>query len=216
MLKIIDSSPAELVRCVDLQIQHRFPGSPSYDAVIERYLPATLERLETCIDAVLFWTPSTFNPLHSSQYCIFLYYLSNTIWKSENDRRICDRLFGLNKAFNGIDLFYEIEMPERFFIGHSVGIVLAKATYGDHLVLYQNSTVGKNNGVAPQIGAKCILYPNSAVIGNCRLGEATTVSQGVGLIDTDTPGNCIAFRGERASPQMKPAKKRYIEQYFRL
>ena len=40
-------------------------------------------------------------------------------------------------------------MPEVFFIGHSVGIVLAKATYGNRLVLYQNTTVGKNHGEAP-------------------------------------------------------------------
>ena len=28
-------------------------------------------------------------------------------------------------------------MPARFFIGHSAGIVLAKASYADYLVLYQ-------------------------------------------------------------------------------
>ena len=52
-------------------------------------------------------------------------------------------MFILNKALNAIDLFYEIDMPARFFIGHSAGIVLAKASYADYLVLYPNSTVGK-------------------------------------------------------------------------
>ena len=52
-------------------------------------------------------------------------------------------------------------MPEVFFIGHSVGIVLAKARYGNRLVLYQNSTVGKNHGDAPSLGEGVVMYPNT-------------------------------------------------------
>src|SRR3990167_5876802 len=91
-------------------------------------------------------------------------------WTLTSTRRSGDtaagtRLFLMNKALNGIDLFYEIAMPEVFYIGHSVGIVLAKATYGNYLVLYQNSTVGRHLSRVPVLGEGVILYPNTAVIG---------------------------------------------------
>ena len=124
------------------------------------------------------WTPGRFDHLHSSQYTIFLYYLANTIWRGGGERAVCNKLFGLNKALNGIDLFYEIELPEVFFIGHSVGIVLAKATYGNRLVLYQNSTVGKNHGEAPVLGDGVVMYPNTAIIGRCEIGAGTVVEPG--------------------------------------
>jgi hypothetical protein len=107
---------------------------------IDAHLDAALGRLERCIDGVRPWQPGEFDYLHSSQYTIFLYYLANTIWRAGVDTRLCTKLFLLNKALNGSTASTRSKLPEVFFIGHSVGIVLAKATYGEHLVLYQNST----------------------------------------------------------------------------
>jgi serine O-acetyltransferase len=137
------------------QLDHFFPdgrGDAERPALQAAHSSRRLQRLERCIAEVRMWTPGRFDHLHSSQYTIFLYYLANTLWKRGAERALCNKLFGLNKALNGIDLFYEIELPEVFFIGHSVGIVLAKADYGNRLVLYQNSTVGKNHGEAPVLG----------------------------------------------------------------
>ncbi|RJG07918.1 hypothetical protein D3870_08015 [Noviherbaspirillum cavernae] len=175
-----------------------------------------LTRLERCINAVRMWTPERFNYLNSSQYCIYLYYLANTIWCNERDPAVPTRLFCLNKALNAIDLFYEIEMPEVFFIGHSVGIVLAKATYGNHLVLYQNSTVGKNHGIAPVIGDGVVMYPNTAIIGRCHVASGTVLAQGTSIINHDTPGDCMAFNGDNGVPTFKPAKRAVLEDIFRL
>ncbi len=119
------------------------------------------------------------------------------------------------KALNGIDCFYEIELPEVFFIGHSVGIVLAKATYGNHLVLYQNSTVGKNHGIAPIIGDRVVLYPNSAVIGRCRIGSGSLISQGVSVINQDTPGQSAVFRGHGRNLEYKTLERDVINDFFR-
>jgi serine O-acetyltransferase len=96
------------------------------------------------------------------------------------------QLFLLNKALNAIDCIYEIELPETFFIGHSVGIVLAKARYGEHLVLYQNCTVGKNPGVAPVLAAGVVLHPNCAVIGRSLVRSGTVLSQGCSVINQAT------------------------------
>jgi serine O-acetyltransferase len=133
MLELTQSSRADLLRYVVRQLDHFFPDNAAgvQDAV-DAHLDAALIRLERCINEVRMWKPGQFDALHSSQYTIFLYCLANSLWRSggstDSNMRVCTKLFLLNKALNGIDCFYEIELPEVFFIGHSVGIVLAKAT----------------------------------------------------------------------------------------
>ena len=183
---------------------------------IAQDLAESLGRLERCINAVRMWPEGQFNYLNSSQYCIYLYFLANTIWRNSGDAAVPTRLFLLNKILNGIDLFYEIEMPSMFFIGHSVGIVLAKAAYGEHLVLYQNSTVGKNHGVAPVLEQGVVMYPNTAIIGRSRVRSGTILSQGVSIINCDTPGNCVAYSGTAGKPVFKPAKRDVLADIFRL
>lgn len=209
----------QLALLVARQLENFIPDGLSANLVlIRRHLPQALERLRLCINAVRIWKENEFDHLHSSQYCIFLYFLANTIWKETGNTEVPTKLFILNKALNGIDLFYEIEMPSRFFIGHSVGIVLAKASYSDFLVLYQNSTVGKNHGVAPVIDSGVIMYPNTAIIGRCHIRSGTVISQGVGVINQDTPGDCLVFDScDPANPlAFKNVKKRIIEDFFRF
>ena len=106
-------------------------------------------------------------------------------------------------------------MPPVFFIGHSVGIVFAKATYGNYLVAYQNSTVGKNHGVAPVLGEGVVMYPNTAIIGRCEVGDGTVLSQGVSLINTSTPGHCTVYAGQAGSVVCKPAGRNVLADIFR-
>jgi len=153
--------------------------------------------------------------LHSSQYCIFLYYLANTIWCKEQTRTVCTKLFALNKALNAIDCFYEIELPEVFFIGHSVGIVLVKASYGNHLVLYQNSTVGKNHGAAPVLEDGVVMYPNSAIIGGGLIRAGTILSQGVSVINRCTEANMTGLQGANGSLLFKPIERNVLTDFFR-
>lgn len=194
------------------------PDDRPCEQAIDANLDQALARLQRCINGVRVWQPDRFDYLHSTQYCTFLYYLANTIKRNGNadDIEVCTKLFLLNKALNGIDLFYEIEMPEVFFIGHSVGIVLAKATYGNYLVLYQNSTIGKNHGVAPVVGEGVVMYPNTAIIGRCHIGDGTILAQGTSIINHDTPGHCITFNGLGAAPLFKPAKRAVLDDIFRL
>jgi serine O-acetyltransferase len=215
-LKLVASDRRHLLEYVWSQTAHFYPdGREEGRAVIDLHLDEALRRLALCIESVLAWEPGEFNYLHSSQYATFLYFLANSIWRKEGPLPVCAKLFGLNKTLNAIDLFYEIQMPQFFFIGHSVGVVLAKATYGENLVLYQNSTVGRNHGRAPVLGAGTILYPNSAIIGHCNVGPRTTVSQGASLIDQDTPGACIVFPQPGPEALVKPTGRNYLEEYFR-
>lgn len=219
MLKITHFSEADLLRYVVRQMEHFFPDglTASAQEKLRPHMDEALLRLENCIGSVRMWTPGNFDHLHSSQYTIFLYYLANTVWKSTGDRTLCNKLFGLNKTLNGIDLFYEIDMPAKFFIGHSVGIVLAKATYGEYFAIYQNSTVGKNHGDAPKLGKGVIMYPNTAIIGRCEVGSGTVISQGTSLVNLSTPGACLAFPNHSAAGVLlKPLKKNILNDIFRI
>ena len=178
-------------------------------------LDEALDRLAVCINAVRWWKEDEFDYLHSSQACIFVYYLSNTIWRNRQNQNVATKLFCLNKALNGFDCFYDNVLPDKFFIGHSVGIVLARTTFSNYLVLYQNSTVGKNHGRAPVLGEGVVLYPNSAIIGGCNIGAGTIVGQGSSIIDADTPGHCYVFsNGGRLV--FKEPKRDVIADIFRI
>ena len=216
-MNIVNLTDISLSYYVKKQINHFFPdGKSSEFALIDRHLDESLERTLYCISKVKMWQADQFDVLHSSQYCTFLYYLANTIWQHEKAKNICTKLFFLNKSLNGIDCFYEIELPRVFLIAHSVGIVLAKATYGNYLVLYQNSTVGKNHGIAPVIEDNVILFANTAVIGRSLVKKGSVVSQGVSVLNRDTEASSLVYQGEAGSLVFKKPSHSIIEGFFRL
>jgi serine O-acetyltransferase len=217
-MKLVDQTQTGLVNYLEAQCASLIPDEKVrlFRGAVTQFVPEALERLNRCINACAPWKPNQFNYLHSSQYCIFLYYLANTIWRRTQDPMAPTRLFLMNKALNGIDLFYEIEMPEVFYIGHSVGIVLAKATYGNYLVLYQNVNVGRHIADIPTIGDRVILYPGSSVVGSSAIGDGAVLSQGVKAINKTVPAGNIAFTGEGGDLVYKPAPQDLLKEYFRL
>lgn len=216
MIEILGMGRERLQRYVAQQLRHILPDDFDPSPDLNAHLDEALARLQICINAVRPWRENQFDPLHSTQYCSFLYFLANTIWRRTGTTDTAIRLFLLNKSLNAIDLFYEIEMPPIFFIGHSVGTVFAKATYGNYLVVYQNSTVGKNHGVAPVLGQGVVMYPNTAIIGRCQVGDGTVLAQGTSLVNTDTPGHCTVFGSSTgAGVVFKPAGRKVLEDIFR-
>jgi len=217
-VKLVDHSRESLIEYTVRQSMAVVPDGreDAFRGAIDVHMDEALERLGRCIDACAPWRPGQFNVLQSSQHCIYLYFLSNTIWKRSGDTGAATRLFLMNKAFNGIDLFYEIAMPEVFYIGHSVGIVLAKATYGNHLVLYQNSTVGRHKDQIPVIGDRVVLYPNTAVIGRSVVESDCVISQGTSVINKRVPAGQMAFRGADGGLAFSPRPDDLLQEYFRL
>lgn len=208
--------PYELAGYLQRQLEQFFPDGVPVRELIDRRLDDALLRLQHCINGVRIWQSNTFDYLHSTQYSIFLYYLANTIWHCDgNETGVCTKLFLLNKALNGIDCFYEIEMPKVFFIGHTAGVVLAKATYGEHLVLYQNSTVGKNHGISPVLEEGVIMYPNTAIIGRCHVASGSIIGQGVSVINKNTMENSLVFQSESGGLTFKPISRNILADYFR-
>ncbi|HEY8574134.1 hypothetical protein [Phenylobacterium sp.] len=216
-MKLVDHTRESLIDYTVAQCMNVVPDGRegAFRSAVDAHLDEALERLHRCINACAPWRPDQFNVLQSSQHCIYLYYLSNTIWKRSGDTAAATRLFLMNKAFNGIDLFYEIAMPEVFYIGHSVGIVLAKATYGNYLVLYQNSTVGRHKDQIPVIGERVVLYPNTAVIGRSVVEDDVVVSQGTSVVNKHVPKGQMAFRSGDGLA-FSPRPDDLLKEYFRL
>ena len=217
-MKLRDHTRASLLAYTVAQCAAIVPDGreAGFRAAADAHLDAALERLHRCINACAPWRPDEFNVLQSSQHTIFLYFLANTIWTRSGDAAAATRLFLMNKALNGIDLFYEIAMPQVFYIGHSVGIVLAKATYGEFLVLYQNSTVGRHKDQIPVIGERVVLYPGSAVAAGSVIEDDAVVSQGVRVINRHVPAGMMAFAGEAGALILRPRPDDLLQEYFRL
>ena len=215
-MQILNIEPGRLGDYVQQQISVFFPVGETSDAkIIAKHLPLAMSRLDHCISRVAIWKPGQFDILHSVQYCTFLYYLANSIWKCEGANATSTRLFLLNKALNAIDLFYEVELPEFFLIGHTVGVVLGKATYGNGFVVFQNSTVGQNNGRSPILEDGVILFPNTVVAGGCTVKRGAVVSQGVRIIDQNTEEGMLVFGGNGRELTFRKCPRNYLDDYFR-
>lgn len=199
---------------VSRQLENMFPSFNESAEVDARAVATAIRRTSHCVSRIKAFVGDRFEYLNSGHYATFLYYLSHALWKDGGDNVEATRVFLLNKALNGIDLFYEVEMPDVFLIGHTVGMVFAKASYGDSCVFHQGCTVGRNQGARPTLESGVIMYPHASVIGACRVRENTVVSPGVQLINTDTPGNCLVFPGDRGKPVFKEISEYYVDRYL--
>lgn len=151
-----------------------------------------------------------FNPFHSVQWMIFLYYLGNRIFRNGGGK-ICDKLYYLNKLMNGIDLFYAIELPNHFGAEHPVGSVMGRAKYSNGFFFYQGCTVGgtedkEGNIHYPIIGENVRMYSNSSILGNCIIGRNVQVGAGAIVKNQDVPDDSIVF-GQSPNLIIKLRKK---------
>jgi len=109
------------------------------------------------------------------------------------DSELADKIYYLNKTLNSFDLFYEIKMPNIFFLDHPYASILGRAQYKDYFIFQQNCTVGNNHGIYPTFGEYVWLFSNAAVIGDCNIGNNVFISIGAYVKDTDIPDNTIVF-----------------------
>ena len=217
-MQLVNTTRSDLVSYIDAQCRNFFPDAQSsaVKSAIDRSIDVALDRMRPAVKLSRLWPHNKFSPLHSNQYAVFLYYLANTIWRDQKDDQTASKLYYLNKALNGLEIFYEIAMPDIFCITHSPGIVLARAHYGNFLVLYQNTTVGRVHAdQLPHLGEGVVLYPNSVIIGKCRIGDKTFVAQGQSIIDADSPGNCVVFNNNGTLVYKEP-KFDVLNYFYRM
>jgi serine O-acetyltransferase len=200
MLRLASSLPAEgLARLAARQVNAMFPDGD--DVCADDLMPAmpeALARLEHCFSHVAnkyFFDGerSVFSHLHGDQYTIWLYYLSNTLFRQGAPASICSKLFLLNKALHGCDIFYEVALPSVFLVVHPLGTVLGRGNYSDFFVSYQRCGVGSNKDIYPTFGKYVTLRPGSAVLGNSQIGENCQIAAESLVIDRDLPDNTLYF-----------------------
>jgi len=206
----------DLTALVASQINNFFVLKDQHEKVIlEQCIGTALERCEYCFSFSLnkYYNldgTTLFNPFHSGQYSIFLYFLSNSIHREYQELRLlADKVYYLNKALNGLDLYYEVDMPEIFFLDHPVGSVIGKATYADFFSFRQSCTVGNNRGVFPVMGKNVMLMSGAKVLGDCTISENVIVAANTYIKDTDIPPSSVVFG---SSPDL--VIKRKDESYF--
>lgn len=135
-----------------------------------------------------------FNPYHSGQYTVFLYYFSNTIFKKEKKIiRLAEKIYYLNRIMNACDLFYEVELPEIFMLDHPLGSVMGRAKFGNYFEFSQNCTVGNNNDIFPVIGEHVTMNANTMILGNSKVGNNVMLGAGACIKDQDIPDNSLVF-----------------------
>ena len=106
---------------VAAQLTAFFPDRPLAARDVGAHVAHALERAEHCFSRVIVKRfggdgAASFDHLNTDQYAMFLYLLSNTIFRAEGDPAVAAKVYALNKALHGLDVFYEIELPEVFSI----------------------------------------------------------------------------------------------------
>ncbi|WP_249872147.1 transferase [Oceanobacillus saliphilus] len=217
-MKIInDLSVDDLYRLVEKQLYNLFEFDKSNETkLLYRGIDIALKRIERNFanNKNKYYSKDGkpfFNPFHSGQYTIFLYYLSNTIKKESGT--LADRIYFLNKALNAVDLFYEIELPEVFFLEHPVGAVMGRAEYANFFNFSQNCTVGNNKGVYPKFGEYVTMLSGSKVIGDTKIGKHCIIAANTYIKDTEIPDNSIVF-GSSPDLIIKRRTKEEMDNFF--
>lgn len=210
--------PIEIEALLTRQLNNLFGLNGAEQELLGRTMAVALERCERCFSQntnkyYFSGGEAYFNPFHSVQYMTFLYYLSNTLYKTEAQGSIlCDKIYYLNKSLNGLDLFYTVELPDFFMAEHPVGTVIGgNGKIGDGFTFYQGCTLGgymaPDGGIIyPELGDNVRLYTNSSIIGRCQIGSNVGIGAGAIVKNEDIPSNVNVF-GQSPNLIIKPKKQ---------
>jgi len=183
------------------QLQSFLPdSSDTYSVELLKLMSNTLDRLEYCFSHINLphysdsQNNAKFDHLHSDQYCMYLYLLSNEAYKA-GFKELYIRLSVLNRYLNGIDLFGHVQMPDIFLLVHPIGTIIGRANFKNYLCIYQGVTIGgthKNDEINyPSFEEKVNLFAHSKIIGNCKIGENVTFGANAFIINKDIDSNSV-------------------------
>lgn len=187
-----------------------------------------LERLENCFKYITFPAYSSedgqtfFSHLHADQYAQFLYYFSNSLWETSQNKPICDKLMYLNRALNNFFFSYKGKLPDIFFLGHPVGTILGNAVYNDFLVVFQNVTVNTSEDVngqpAPIIGKGVFLGAGAKIIGNKPIGNRVSISVDAVVYNQEIPDDRVVLKNSMGEVIVQDRRKSQCmaQNYFRV
>lgn len=212
-------SSVDLVTYVAAQLSAIFPDRTVRSRELAVHVARALDRTEHCFSHVrlkYFWAGDepVFNHLHTDQYAVFLYFLSNSLFRDGEHRELAGKVYALNKALHGLDAYFEVELPSIFALQHPVGTVLGRATYGERLYVYQRCSVGSSvDGKYPTIGVGVVMYGGSSIIGDCNVGANSLFSVNAAVMDTDIPAGSVVF-GSGPNLVIRPTRRRMADALF--
>lgn len=190
------------------QISNNYFKSIEDEVLITKYFSKAAERFEKCIEDCTnkYYSKENeagekkpyFDPLHTCQWALFLYFVANTIYKNEKEkidaaRVVCDKIYGQAKTISGCDIYYEIELPEKFYFDYPLGSHMGRAKYGNGFSFVQGCTVEDKDGKYPDIGENVVMLAGSKIIGSCRVGDNCVISEGTIIVDEDIQENSIVY-----------------------
>jgi serine O-acetyltransferase len=155
-----------------------------------------------------------FNHLYSDHYVMFLWFLSNTIWRAHGQIPVADKLYGLNKFLHGLDCTYATQLPDIFFLFHTVGTVLGKATYANFFVASQGCTIGQHNGKYPILGMGVALAAHASVIGDCTIGNRVSIGSNTGVFNGDVADDMTVYRNREGAIVHRSSNASYAQDFF--
>jgi serine O-acetyltransferase len=216
-------SPLELTNYLVRQLNFIFPDGHIINSIqLEEVVNVALLRLEQCFSELAplkYYRRNDqlyFNHLNGDHYAMFLYLVSNTLFKFNGDQTTCEKIFLLNKSLFGIDAFYSIELPAHFIFVHPVGTILGNASYGDYLVVYQGVTIGATTeNIYPTFMPHCVLYSNASVIGDCVIGQNTVIAARAFIINKQIDSDTIVT-GSFPTNKLYKNSNSIISKYFKI
>ncbi|VBB45618.1 Serine acetyltransferase, plasmid (modular protein) [uncultured Paludibacter sp.] len=110
----------------------------------------------------------------------------------------------------GIDIHPGATIGKYFMIDHGTGVVIGETSIiGDNVRMYQGVTLGaksfpldeKGNPIKgidrhPKIGNNVIIYSNSTILGNIKVGDGAIIGGNL-WVDTDVPAGAILSQKKR-------------------
>jgi serine O-acetyltransferase len=218
MITTLDT--AELAEYTSRQLNNFFPDKHAV-TLAPGQVTAALDKLEYCFNKVSLKHYNNgehvlFNHLYSDHYVMYLWYLSNVVWKQSQDKELCNKIYYLNKTLHALDCMYDTSMPDIFLIFHGSGTMLGKASYADYFVALQGCTVGMNRGKYPVLGRGVSLTAHSSLIGDCIVGKLVTISSYTAVIDTPIDENTIVFRNNKGELIYKKTANSYAQNFFNV
>ncbi|MBE5851346.1 MAG: transferase [Lachnospiraceae bacterium] len=200
-----------------IPIKNIFGLNSDEENIIKSVQSHTWKRTMKCFSHVRdsYYACDSINPYHMGQYCLYLYFLANTIHvtfdKNDDVQKLCEKIFMTNLTISGADIYYAHCMPDIFLPIHPNGIVLTgRAKIGNYFLAMQGCTVGENGDFAPTIGEGVIMMSNSKIVGNCHIGDRVVLCANTYVKDTDIPSNSLVF-GQYPNLIIKENRKDEVE-----
>lgn len=192
---------SELKAFVCKQIKTFFPDEQAFEneKMFGRAFCEALERVEYCFKPVALKayndkSNTCFSHLHADQYTVFLWFLSNSVWKIWQNEIMASKIFYLNKILNGFTCIYDVNLPDIFLVLHGTGCVLGKARYSNYFVCCHGVTVGAVHGEYPTIGEAVAMAPHSILVGNCVIGKHVTLGTHVHVRNRNIADHLLYYK----------------------